>query len=419
MIEIFEANQAPLAARPAIAPPSFAMPRNIADIQVLGQMMIDSGFFKDVRSVSQACVKIIAGAALGYDPFTSMNAFHIIEGKVTPTAGEIAARIKRSGKYDFRIDLLEDRGCVLSFTQSGALVGQSSFVESDAKAAGLANKDVWKKYARNMYFARALTNGARWYCAEVFGGPVYTAEELGADVAMGADGEMRVVEASSRPAGTGGASVVASVPARPTNEQTRELVALAKSLGIELGPWLAKNVAPDFADRKPRVLTLEEHERACDLLDMFAPLEPTMTAQKADEESQTSSVPRAVVEAERLDALHDFVLRAGHVENPVPDPALGRQRRALRTRAVILSKQLWPNAAECEIKRHQAEALHRVPGLTDAVIDSVSIDALESLVRDLELRANPPENPRDKARAAQEPEDADSLLDYAHEKGLL
>lgn len=185
------------APRVAVAPPSYAMPKSIADIQVLGEMMVASGFFKDIKSSAQACVKILAGAALGYDPFTSMNAFHIIEGKVCPTAGEIAARIKRSGKYDFRIERMEDDGCVLVFFQreDGAwnAVGKSEFLKADAVAAGLAGKDVWKKYPRNMYHSRALTNGARWFCPDVFGGPVYTAEELGADVAIDPSGEMQVV----------------------------------------------------------------------------------------------------------------------------------------------------------------------------------------------------------------------------------
>jgi hypothetical protein len=36
-----------------------------------------------------------------------------------------------------------------------------------------------------MLFARAMSNGARWYCPDVFAGPAYTPDELGADV----DGE--------------------------------------------------------------------------------------------------------------------------------------------------------------------------------------------------------------------------------------
>jgi hypothetical protein len=38
----------------------------------------------------------------------------------------------------------------------------------EAQQAGLAAKDNWKKHPKNMLFARALSNGAKWYCADVF-----------------------------------------------------------------------------------------------------------------------------------------------------------------------------------------------------------------------------------------------------------
>jgi hypothetical protein len=38
--------------------------------------------------------------------------------------------------------------------------------------------DNWQKYPRNMLFARALTNGARWYCPGVYFGAVYSGDEL-------------------------------------------------------------------------------------------------------------------------------------------------------------------------------------------------------------------------------------------------
>lgn len=63
-----------------------------------------------------------------------------------------------------------------------------------------------------------------------------------------------------------------SQPVIPTNEQTAELVALAKSLNIpSLRTWLVANITPDFDERERKVLSLDEHNRAMDLLDAFAP----------------------------------------------------------------------------------------------------------------------------------------------------
>lgn len=195
----------------AVAPPNFAQPKTLAEVREVAEVLLASKFFKDVNSAAQACVKMIAGMALGYDAVTSMNAFHIIEGKITPTAGEISARIKRSGTYRFKSWFVDATGAKVDPTQpdsavNGAVVQiyekwddtweplePSVFTRQDAITASLASKDVWKKYFRNMSHSRALTNAARWHCADVFGGPVYTPEELGADVGF-VDGEMVVID---------------------------------------------------------------------------------------------------------------------------------------------------------------------------------------------------------------------------------
>ena len=52
-----------------------------------------------------------------------------------------------------------------------------------AQAAGLTGKDNWKKYPSDMLFARAISRGARRFAPGIFGGsPVYTPDEMGADV---------------------------------------------------------------------------------------------------------------------------------------------------------------------------------------------------------------------------------------------
>jgi hypothetical protein len=68
---------------------------------------------------------------------------------------------------------------------------ESTFTIQDAQQAGLASGN-YKTFPRNMLFARALTNGARWFCPEVFNGPIYTPDELGAQV----DNEGHVIEVS-------------------------------------------------------------------------------------------------------------------------------------------------------------------------------------------------------------------------------
>lgn len=167
----------------ALAVPERAL--SIEDIKSVSSIFIKSGFFQDVRDEAQAFVKIMAGQELGFGAFASMNNVYIIKGKVSYAAVLIAANIKKSGRYDFRVVTHTNTACALSFFErmngKWEHVGDSTFTIEDAKKAGLGGQS-YNAYPRNMLFARALTNGARWYCANVFSGAIYTPDELGAEV---------------------------------------------------------------------------------------------------------------------------------------------------------------------------------------------------------------------------------------------
>lgn len=152
----------------------------------LGNVLARSGFFTDSKSEAQAAVKVMAGEELGIGPVAAMTGIHIVKGKVTLSANLIAGQIKRSCRYDYRVTRLDGTGCIIEFFQDGERIGTSAFTDADAKAAGLwGQQGPWKAHPKNMLFARAMSNGAKWYCPDVFAGPVYTPDELGAVV----DGE--------------------------------------------------------------------------------------------------------------------------------------------------------------------------------------------------------------------------------------
>ena len=158
--------------------------QNYNDLENVAKAMVSSGYFTDSTKVSQAIVKIMAGREIGVGPFGSMNGIHIIQGKPAFGANVMASKVKSSGRYNYRVTEMSDTNCTLEFLEyfNGAwqTSGVSSFSIADAKKAGTKNLD---KYPRNMLFARAMSNGVRWYCPDVMNGStVYTPEELGADV---------------------------------------------------------------------------------------------------------------------------------------------------------------------------------------------------------------------------------------------
>jgi hypothetical protein len=164
-------------------------------IQQLGALLSKSGYFADAREAAQAAVKVMAGEELGLAPIASMMQINIIKGKVALSANLMAAQVRRHG-YNYRSKRLDNAGCVLDFLgRDGKVIGESSFTEEDAARAEIKS-DMYKKYPRNMYFSRAMSNGVKWFCPEVTSGlPIYTPEELGATV----DSEGDVVQ---EPAGS-------------------------------------------------------------------------------------------------------------------------------------------------------------------------------------------------------------------------
>jgi hypothetical protein len=168
--------------------------RTMDDLSRISKMLAQSGYFSDARDAAQCGVKVLAGTEMGFGAFASMAGIHIIKGKPSVGANLMAAAVKRHPRYNYRVLEHSEQVCKIEFYEvwDGKLqpVGVSEFTLADAKKAGTQNLD---KYARNMLFARAMSNGVKWYCPDVFDAPVYTPEELGAAV----DGEGNYIEAHS------------------------------------------------------------------------------------------------------------------------------------------------------------------------------------------------------------------------------
>jgi hypothetical protein len=147
----------------------------VTDIMVMAKTFAESGMFTDAKQLGQAFVKIQAGQEIGIPPFAAMSGIHIIQGKPTIGAGLIAATVKGSGKYDYKVSEMSDKICSIDFYQGKEMIGNLTFTIEDAKKALTKNID---KFPKNMLFARAISNGVKWYCPDVFSGPVYVPEEM-------------------------------------------------------------------------------------------------------------------------------------------------------------------------------------------------------------------------------------------------
>lgn len=181
------------------------------DPMTVAQVFKASGMFPDIQSEAAACAKIIIGRGLGLTDFDAMTGLHIIKGKAVLAANLMAAAIKRAGKYDYRATV-NDTVCEITFFQRNDAraweeIGATSFSMEDARRAQLGG-DNWRKYPRNMLFARCISNGYKAFCPDALGAaPVY----------VEAHGEMEITEDAPAPAALP-APVVVEATTMPQDE---------------------------------------------------------------------------------------------------------------------------------------------------------------------------------------------------------
>lgn len=162
----------------ALTVPNEHMALTFEDTMRLADVLVKSGYFRDMRDASQAVVKILMGREFGIGAMTAIRGIHIVEGKPELSAGLMAGLLRVEG-YNWTIITLNDTGCTLDFRHGATVLGRVSFTAEDAKTAGLGGKDNYRKYGEDMYFARCISRGARRFAPEVLMGNAYVEGEIG------------------------------------------------------------------------------------------------------------------------------------------------------------------------------------------------------------------------------------------------
>lgn len=172
---------------------------NLDDLQRTAKLLALSGYFdakgNSEGAIAQLATKILAGQEMGYGPFASVQGIHVIQGRPTLSANLMAAAVKGHPKYDYRVRKMDDSAVTIEFFEGNQSLGVSTFTLEDARKAQTKNLD---KFPRNMLFARAMSNGVRWYCPDVFNGNVvYTPEDFDIDSETVPTQTVRVVDTTT------------------------------------------------------------------------------------------------------------------------------------------------------------------------------------------------------------------------------
>ncbi len=255
-------------------------PMSLDTIERIAGHLAASGFFSDAKDASKAVAKVLAGHELGFGPFCSMANVYIINGRACLSAVMMASAIKKTARYNYRVKVHTPLECQIEFLEYDVVCGLSSFTMDDAKKAGLTSNQTWTKYPRNMLFSRAMSNGAKWYTPDVFGGNTpYTPDEIQPDLELDEEGSplyptyqpSTTTTAASKPKRQRrGAAATALKPTvveasfevkKPKEELRKELDVLINELNVDVEKFLDYYQHENFDD-----FAADELAQAVDLL---------------------------------------------------------------------------------------------------------------------------------------------------------
>jgi len=127
-------------------------------------------------NVGGVVATILAGQELGLGAMASLRTIHLVKGKIVIGADAQLALLHQSG-ISSRWEETTDKAARLSLSRAPHTSAETfRYTIEEARTAGLAGKDVWRKYAPAMLRARCISLAARAYAPEVLMG-CYTPDE--------------------------------------------------------------------------------------------------------------------------------------------------------------------------------------------------------------------------------------------------
>lgn len=156
----------------------------------LAKALCATGLAPNGMTPGQAFYVLLAGREMGLrGPVEALRHIQIVKGKPTVSA-EMMRAFMLDGGCGLKWERQDDSGATLRVTRPDGSQGTFSFLEADARRAGLlgVSGSGWSKYPAAMYAARATSIAARLFCPDMVRGATYTPEELGAAVTVTEDG---------------------------------------------------------------------------------------------------------------------------------------------------------------------------------------------------------------------------------------
>lgn len=162
--------------------PVSLMPSSFDAKLKMAQTLVKSGMLpQGLNTAEKVCVALEWGHELQLSPMVAVNNIAVINGKPTLSADLMGALVRRSPEYggiEWTCQTDEKAECIITRVLPSGKEEKytSTFTIEDAKIAGLASKDVWRKYPRRMLKHRCMSYGLRDVFPDLLAG-IYETEE--------------------------------------------------------------------------------------------------------------------------------------------------------------------------------------------------------------------------------------------------
>jgi 5'-3' exonuclease len=154
-------------------------PRDPVQAWKLARLLFESRMFGQFTNPESILAIVMTGRAFGMDAVASLRGFHMIKGKVSPSSQLLIGLVKRHPACEwFRLVDGDDKQAMWETKRKGEPEPTTMvYTLEDARMAGLAGLDQWKKRPKTMLRWRCGVELARVVYPDVTSG-LYSVEEM-------------------------------------------------------------------------------------------------------------------------------------------------------------------------------------------------------------------------------------------------
>ncbi|MCK9601466.1 MAG: recombinase RecT [Sphaerochaeta sp.] len=122
-----------------------------------------------IQNASQLTMVLLAGKECGMGAMESLNAFYIVNGKITVYGSAVLSQLKRAG-YKVKWGKCDAKEVSVKIISPDGDEHDEAFTMEQAVKTGQTGKEPWQKYPVNMLRWKCLGNAVRFFCPEVIYG---------------------------------------------------------------------------------------------------------------------------------------------------------------------------------------------------------------------------------------------------------